>query len=146
MSTLDSLKDQKNEKLKDKAKLEELMAALSPLAAAATSLQETLKEASESIGSAGTIGGAPFDGGKTEEYATNIKNVGVKIDEAIKAVDTDIKSVEREIRELDIQIDKERERLAALQNTSNPTSTSGSTSRSYGKGSKKILTNYVDIK
>ena len=113
--SLYSLQLQLSEKEKDLSNLKNLRSLLSSLEGHTSIVCATLKEASVSIEKAGSIGNSPFDNGKTKEYAIEFEKSHANIENAISAVDADIKSVELEIQNLNNQIAIEKARIAREQ-------------------------------
>ena len=109
--SLESLQSQLNDKENDKSSLKGLITVLESLKGHVESIYSTLKSAAASIEKAGNIGGAPFDDGKTEEYAEDFLRNANELENAIAAVKEDIKVIDGEIEELKGLIAAEERRL-----------------------------------
>ncbi len=111
--SLQSLYSELEKKEGELANLKTLRAPLSSLEGHTKTIGSALKEAAESMEKAGSIGNAPFDNGKTSEYAIDMESTHAKIEEALNLLNVEIRELEEEINSLRSEIRMEEARIAA---------------------------------
>lgn len=109
--SLSSLKSQLSDKEKDLSKLKNLRTLLTSIEGHIDTVASNLKKAAESMENAGSIGGEPFDKGKTRQYAQDFERTQENIQDASSAVASDIKKLEQDISNLKSEIAAEERRI-----------------------------------